>query len=570
MKLLNKKTPMSTRPVFSKKTGLRSQLAGFTLVELIVVISILAILWTIAFLSFGWFSSKARDGSRISDTSSLSKWLELYSVTAWKYPVPEWITWTWKINTTEVAYLWTIQNQISTLTKISKTPRDPLSDNYYIYWTTFDYKQYQIATTLENTLSLNNWSEGKVYADSQAYSARVLGNYKWLIKFNSWTTNPTTWISNIPSLIYNSWTNLLSQSTRYIVNKSTNLPYILKDSIQWNISPDEIVKQITNQPTATLTWVQITNLTQTWITELFTNSPQLLASFGWDLSSISKIILGSSSASVSQDDTPTPTNSCNTTQPACSSIWCTLTTWTPTTVNQDWVKWASNCWFICNANYSWVNCEIYTAPIVQWRDIPWTNCNQDDINIWWKTWAGCNSILGTWLTYNAWANNCYNYTWNYTAWSTACYWDITKENTYNSTYWVDNIWWKLYTWANAPSACPTWWHVPEEQDFLNLEIALTCTDSATDWTWRCNWLGWKDNILTKTKSNNVVRALNLPLAGYGLNDVFYDRGNRARLWSSTEYNSTNIRGRGLARNDVWVLRDYRDKSNNFSVRCIKD
>jgi prepilin-type N-terminal cleavage/methylation domain-containing protein len=44
MKLLNKKTPMSTRPVFSKKTGLRSQLAGFTLVELIVVISILAIL----------------------------------------------------------------------------------------------------------------------------------------------------------------------------------------------------------------------------------------------------------------------------------------------------------------------------------------------------------------------------------------------------------------------------------------------------------------------------------------------------------------------------------------------
>jgi hypothetical protein len=63
-------------------------------------------------------------------------------------------------------------------------------------------------------------------------------------------------------------------------------------------------------------------------------------------------------------------------------------------------------------------------------------------------------------------------------------------------------------------------------------------------------LGWKDNILTKTKSNNVVRALNLPLAGYGLNDVFYDRGNRARLWSSTEYNSTNIRGRGLARNDV--------------------
>lgn len=46
---------------------------GFTLVELIVVITILAILWTIAFISLQWYSSDARDSTRISDTASMNK-----------------------------------------------------------------------------------------------------------------------------------------------------------------------------------------------------------------------------------------------------------------------------------------------------------------------------------------------------------------------------------------------------------------------------------------------------------------------------------------------------------------
>lgn len=44
---------------------------AFTLVELIVVITILAILWTIAFISLSGYSADARDAKRLSDTSSL-------------------------------------------------------------------------------------------------------------------------------------------------------------------------------------------------------------------------------------------------------------------------------------------------------------------------------------------------------------------------------------------------------------------------------------------------------------------------------------------------------------------
>jgi uncharacterized protein (TIGR02145 family) len=289
------------------------------------------------------------------------------------------------------------------------------------------------------------------------------------------------------------------------------------------------------------------------------------------------------------------TNSCSSTEPTCLPSGCTLIVWTPTSVNQSWVKDASNCWFTCNTNYSWTNCETYTAPIVQWRDIPWTNCTNDDIPIWWKIWAWCNSVLwttGISTNANVYIWTCYNYTWATTTTNcTPTYLTYTaKENAYNSTYWVDNIWWKLYLWSTlsiecknptwwnfanttastANCACPTWWHVPTEQDFLNLEIALTCTDYTTDLAWRCAWLGWSWNTL-KTTSDNIIQALKIPLAGHRFGTYFYYRGLSATLLSSTEYNSTSARARLLNRNNTSVYRSNGLKATyGFSVRCIKD
>jgi prepilin-type N-terminal cleavage/methylation domain-containing protein len=51
----------------------RKRLLGFTLVELIVVITILAILGTIGFLSIQGYSASARDGSRIGNLVNLQK-----------------------------------------------------------------------------------------------------------------------------------------------------------------------------------------------------------------------------------------------------------------------------------------------------------------------------------------------------------------------------------------------------------------------------------------------------------------------------------------------------------------
>ena len=63
---------------------------GFTLMELLVVISIISILVTIGLSSFSTAQKKGRDVRRKGDLSSLSNALEqFYSVCGFNYPTPE-------------------------------------------------------------------------------------------------------------------------------------------------------------------------------------------------------------------------------------------------------------------------------------------------------------------------------------------------------------------------------------------------------------------------------------------------------------------------------------------------
>ena len=79
------------------------------------------------------------------------------------------------------------------------------------------------------------------------------------------------------------------------------------------------------------------------------------------------------------------------------------------------------------------------------------------------------------------------------------------------------------------------------------------------------------NNTSKTTSNNMVKALKLPLAGNRNSATFNNRGRNAFLWSSTESTTTNARGRHLLYGNAVVSRSSWDMSTNgFSVRCIRD
>ncbi|MDD2565766.1 MAG: type II secretion system protein [Candidatus Gracilibacteria bacterium] len=221
------------------------KLSAFTLVELIVVIVILAILSTIAFLSFNTYSSSARDSLRVTSISDIQKGLELYNLNAGNFPQPENISGTGVINGITLNYVGEISNLISRKINISSSPKDPLSNNDYIYGTTFDYKNYQIATVLENSQTNNKIIE-LTYADN-GNRAKVSGNYNGLIKFSSGSIK---YIINLPGLIFNSGgtIDIINQEPYFIINNYDNLPYKLtSNSIINNKTKIETIKELTGK-----------------------------------------------------------------------------------------------------------------------------------------------------------------------------------------------------------------------------------------------------------------------------------------------------------------------------------
>ncbi len=126
----------------------------FTLVELIVVITILVILGTIGFLSVGDYTSLSRDAQRVSNISALSKWLEVFFASNNTYPLPDsaiQIT----NNSSPFLYQWVAGNRVSSVAKVTWTNLfDPVDKTLFSYSTTADQKKYELLTFLEKPLSL--------------------------------------------------------------------------------------------------------------------------------------------------------------------------------------------------------------------------------------------------------------------------------------------------------------------------------------------------------------------------------------------------------------------------------
>ena len=142
---------------------------AFTLVELIVVITILAILWTIAFISLSGYSKEARDSKRVTDTSSLLSKINIEEV-KWRQ-FSELITDT---TPTTLQILWTPDSEVETFWKanfenLKESPenfKDPSNKSqdyplaFAIGWTWRDaYKFVQVATISEkDNKAIIKWS----------------------------------------------------------------------------------------------------------------------------------------------------------------------------------------------------------------------------------------------------------------------------------------------------------------------------------------------------------------------------------------------------------------------------
>ncbi len=198
---------------------------GFTLVELIVVITILAILGTIGFISMQGYSQSAREATRVSDLTTIEKALVFFHTTENYFPEPsDFISVTfsgslaWKQGS-----FWEDTRLVTG--RISESPRDPLTNNLYAYSVTNNRQEFELWAISETPLawlpSLTNTS----YAANNYYT-NIVGNYnKKIVTVKEPTRLYILWV---PTLITSEITDVTVQDIisnwTFSIKNSKSLP----------------------------------------------------------------------------------------------------------------------------------------------------------------------------------------------------------------------------------------------------------------------------------------------------------------------------------------------------------
>lgn len=149
---------------------------AFTLIELIVVVTILGILWTLGFMAYSWYAQSARDSARITDIRSIAKVLEIYAVEYNKYPYPT--------SSTSMTYSWAIvweqgvfgKSVLKRIGHLNIVPVDPLTGAQYTYSVTQNKRNYQLGTISEGADELAQLSQ-QTHAAQKTATAIIEWNY---------------------------------------------------------------------------------------------------------------------------------------------------------------------------------------------------------------------------------------------------------------------------------------------------------------------------------------------------------------------------------------------------------
>lgn len=279
---------------------------GFTLVELIIVIIILAVLATIWFISLSWYVANSRDSKRLVEIKNIKKAIDIYQIQTGEIPK------SWN-NISNVFAKWAeiftnseIDETFQNLLKIHGLKTDSITWKNYIYGVSSDWKKYQVGTFVEKEKNLSFAS--KTYADTQEYVSVVEGNYDGIMKFS---TGGNIFLANPPSLLVNNTGSVEIfwwDEVYFLVDGGKNIYY--------NIQNIEGVNNILEKQYgigAVFTGVIINSVTESNIASEFTSNNGLLQSFWWDLEKIGNEIFWA------------PTNIVYS---SCSYSWVTFSHWT--------------------------------------------------------------------------------------------------------------------------------------------------------------------------------------------------------------------------------------------------
>jgi len=156
--------------------------------------------------------------------------------------------------------------------------------------------------------------------------------------------------------------------------------------------------------------------------------------------------------------------------------------------------------------------------------------------------------------------------------------DTDAYSSYNSIEGNANIYGRLYkffTVIDKRNVCPLGWHVPNDEEWSVLENFLGGVSVAGGKLKEMGTSHWT------SPNEGTPKVLGLAIGkGNGFNGLpggyrYYDgvcfsMGNAGYWWTSTEDDTANAWGRFLNYNNASLGRNYYDKSDGFSVRCVMD
>jgi uncharacterized protein (TIGR02145 family) len=129
---------------------------------------------------------------------------------------------------------------------------------------------------------------------------------------------------------------------------------------------------------------------------------------------------------------------------------------------------------------------------------------------------------------------------------------------------------RLYTWYAATDSrniCPTGWHVPTDTEWSTITTYLVGESVSGGKLKETGITHWKS---PNTGATNESGFTALP-GGYRYGSgTFYDIGGTGNWWSSTEVSTNNAWCYTIYNNLRNVNKHYGKKTNDLSVRCVKE
>jgi uncharacterized protein (TIGR02145 family) len=146
---------------------------------------------------------------------------------------------------------------------------------------------------------------------------------------------------------------------------------------------------------------------------------------------------------------------------------------------------------------------------------------------------------------------------------------------YNNSSANGDVYGRLYTWEAALTACPGGWHLPGDEEWKTMEIALGMSQSEAEGT---GYRGTDEGKKMKSTSGwyndgNGTNSSGFNALPGGYRDSygsFNYHGNDGHWWSSTEYSGVRAWRRTLRYDYDQARRNDYYKTYGFSVRCLKD